>query len=738
MKINQLLSAILLLASAPALARVELSEGDSISINLDDVVVSATKWHQSSATQPKHIRVVKPDDAAFFNPQTTADLLELAGGVAVQKSQLGGGSPMIRGMATNRLLYSVDGVRMNTAIFRSGNLQNVISLDPFAMERTEVLFGPGSVIYGSDAMGGVMSFTTKNPQFAADGQKLRLTGSAMARYASASGEVSGHFDVSIGGSKWAAITSVSSYNYGDLRQGRFGPDEYLKPWLVQHQSGGDVAISNPDPLVQRPSGYSQINVMQKFGFRPTQQWDLQAALHYSTTTNYARYDRQTRLKDGLPQFAEWDYGPQVWMLGQLTAKHSGRTAIYDVMTIRLAYQRFEESRIDRKFGKSLRTTTEEGVNAYSADVDFTKLINHRHALCYGVEYVRNDVKSTGTETNNKTLETKPALSRYPQSAWESYGAYAEMNLALHRTLNLEVGMRYNHYQLAADFTQQDLDLGFAPRQFLGNGSLSGSVGVSYRPGHQWLLTLSATRGFRAPNVDDLGKLYESVEGCVVVPNPSLKPEYANSLEVGVAKSFAKWLRFDLTAYYTYLQNAFVRRPFTLAGQSVMQYKGEEAQILAIQNAASAYVAGFELSLKGSLPAGLGYYADLVYQHGEEELDDGSRSTLRHATPFYGRAGITYQYDRLRMELYTCFQAGRSWDNMPDSERTKREIYALDASGRLYYPGWCTLGLKASYELMHGLTLNTGLENLTDRRYRTYSSGISAPGLNFIASVVYHF
>lgn len=732
------LSTILLLASVPALASAEMSEEDSTSIKLDAAVVSATKWRQSSETQPKHIRMVKPDDVTFFNPQTTADLLELAGGVAVQKSQLGGGSPMIRGMATNRLLYSVDGVRMNTAIFRSGNLQNVISLDPFALERTEVLFGPGSVIYGSDAMGGVMSFTTKNPQFAADSQRVKLTGSGMARYASASGEMSGHFDVSVGGRKWASLTSVSSYNYGDLRQGRFGPDEYLKPWLVQHQSSGDVAISNPDPLVQSPSGYSQINVMQKLGFRPTQQWDLQAALHYSTTTDYARYDRQTRLKSGLPQFAEWKYGPQVWMLSQLTAKHSGRTAIYDEMAIRLALQRFEESRIDRKFGKPLRTTTEEGVNAYSADVDFTKLIAQRHALCYGVEYVRNDVASTGTETDINSQESGPALSRYPQSAWESYGAYAEMNFALHRTLNLEAGLRYNHYRLVADFTQQGLELGFAPKQTINKGSLSGSVGVSYRPGHNWLLTLSATRGFRSPNVDDLGKLYESVEGCVVVPNPGLKPEYANSLEVGVAKSVARWLKFDLTGYYTYLQNAFVRRPFTLAGQTTMQYKGEEAQVLAIQNAASAYVAGFELSVKGLLPAGLGYHADLVYQHGEEELDDGTRSTLRHAVPFYGRVGITYRYAKLRMELYTSFQAKRTWENMPDSERTKTEIYALDADGNLYYPGWCTLGLKASYELLHGLTINAGLENLTDRRYRTYSSGISAPGLNFIASVVYRF
>ncbi|MBQ0050237.1 MAG: TonB-dependent receptor [Bacteroidales bacterium] len=732
---NTWLSFCLCLPCAAALGSTEV--GDSAGVWLDDVVVAASRWSEPSIHQSKHIKSVTPEQVAEANPMNTADLLELVGGVGVQKSQLGGGSPMIRGMATNRLLYSVDGVRMNTAIFRSGNLQNVISLDPLALERTELLFGPGSVIYGSDAMGGVMSFTTKNPQFAGEGQKVKLGGTAMMRCASASGEVSGHFDVNAGSRRWASLTSISSYNYGDLRQGRFGPDEYLKPWLVQREGDGDHAVANPDPLVQSPSAYKQINLMQKVGFRPCEVWDLQAAFHYSTTTDYARYDRHTRLKKGLPQYGEWNYGPQVWMLGQLTAKHTGRTPIYNEMSIRLAYQRFEESRTDRKFGKPERTTTEEGVDAWSVGADFAKRVGH-HALCYGLEYVRNDVQSKGRETNVETQEEKPALARYPQSAWESYAAYAQMNFALLPVLNLEAGLRYNHYRLVADFTNHDLDLGFAPHQTLQKGSVSASLGVSYRPGRQWLLRLGAMRGFRTPNVDDLGKLYESVVGAVVVPNPALKPEYANSIEVGVAKKVASWLRFDVAAYYTYLQNAFVRRPYLLGGQSTMIYKGEEAQVLAIQNAASAYVTGFELSADGDLPAGFGYNLNLVYQHGDEELDDGSRSTLRHTVPFYGRVGVTYRHDKLKMELFTRFQAQRNFSNMPESELSKTEIYALDADGHPYSPAWCTLNLRASYEAFSGFTIHAGIENLTDRRYRTYSSGISAPGRNFVASLMIRF
>jgi len=112
-------------------------------LNLEEVVVSGTRWRQTTNEIPSKIFLISPTEVAFQNPQTAADLLNITGKVYVQKSQQGGGSPMIRGFATNRLLYTVDGVRMNTAIFRAGNIQNVISIDPFATENAEVLFGPG-------------------------------------------------------------------------------------------------------------------------------------------------------------------------------------------------------------------------------------------------------------------------------------------------------------------------------------------------------------------------------------------------------------------------------------------------------------------------------------------------------------------------------------------------------------------------------------------------------------------
>ncbi|WP_339633498.1 Plug domain-containing protein [Bizionia echini] len=166
-------------------------------VGLDEIIISASKFEQSKRDIPQKIVNFSAKDIQFTNPQTSADLLQETGNVYIQKSQLGGGSPMIRGFSTNRLLITIDGVRMNNAIFRSGNLQNVISIDPLSIQNTEITLGAGSVVYGSDAIGGVMSFYTKKPQLSYKNE-VYIKGNAFARYALANHEKTGHLDINFG------------------------------------------------------------------------------------------------------------------------------------------------------------------------------------------------------------------------------------------------------------------------------------------------------------------------------------------------------------------------------------------------------------------------------------------------------------------------------------------------------------------------------------------------------------
>lgn len=703
-------------------------------INLDQVIISATRWNQNQREIPAKILVISSNDVNLSNPQTTADLLSSTGEVFIQKSQQGGGSPMIRGFATNRLLYTVDGVRMNTAIFRSGNLQNVISLDPFSFESAEVIFGPASLIYGSDAIAGVMSFQTLTPQYSLTSKPL-ISGNALARYSSANNEVTGHFDVNVGWKKWAFLTSFSNNKFGDLKMGSYGPEEYLRNWYVERVDSADVVVTNADPKTQKTTGYSQTNLMQKISFKPNEKWEFQYGFHYSITTDYSRYDRLIMTKKGLPKSAEWYYGPQEWMMNNLTVTNSCSNVIYDQFTLRLAWQLFGESRHDRGFQKSTLANRVEKVNAYSINADFTKSLGMKHHFYYGVELVWDDVASTGTDEDITTGNIVTGPSRYPQSTWASYAAYLNYQFRITPKFLLQAGARYNYFTLNADFSS---NLAFYPFPFsdvkINDGALTGNLGFVYNPAESWSLTTNLSTGFRSPNVDDLGKVFDSEPGSVVVPNPDLKAEYAYNAEIGVAKVFGEVCKIDLTGYYTYLQNAMVRRDFTLNGLDSIMYDGEMSKVQAIQNAAFATVYGIQAGLEVKLPAGFGFTSQFNYQKGDEELDDGTNSPLRHAAPWFGVSHLTFNSNKLELDFYAVYNGKVSYENLPEEERGKAYMYAIDNDGNPYSPSWYTLNIKALYQLTNYLSVSAGIENLTDQRYRPYSSGIVSPGRNFVMAL----
>lgn len=695
------------------------------------IIVSASKWGQNSENISSRTAYINQRTLTLQNPQTTADLLGSTGEIFIQKSQLGGGSPMIRGFATNRLLYTVDGVRMNNAIFRGGNIQNVISLDAFSIEHTEIVFGPGSVMYGSDAIGAVMSFRTLKPEFSYTNDPS-IFGSATTRYSTACNEKTFHFDVNVGLKKWAFLTSFTSSEFGDLKMGSFGPEEYLRPFYVGRIDSTDVVITNQDPRIQNPTGYSQFNIMQKISFKPTKNWKIDYGFHYSETSSYSRYDRHIRYKNGLPRYGEWNYGPQKWMMNNLSIVNNRPTRNYDQLTLRIAHQYFEESRISRDFNKNNRDTKTEKVNAYSVNADFYKSIGKRNTVSYGVEAVLNEVNSKGIDEDISTGIIVPSASRYPQSTWASFGIYVADQVEISEHYILNTGIRYNQFIIGAEFDPSFYDLPFTSAS-LNNGALTGNLGIVYKSKSKWVVSANFATAFRSPNIDDMGKIFDSEPGSVIVPNPNLEAEYAYSSELGISKVIGEYLKIDITGYYTYLNNALVRRNYTLNGMDSIYYGGELSQVQAIQNAATATVYGIQTGFTFKLKSGFGISSRFNYQKGEEELDNGTVSPSRHAAPWFGVSRINYDYKALRLELNCQYSGEKTFEDLPLEEQGKDYMYAIDKNGNPYSPAWYTLNLKASYKINGYLLISSGIENITDQRYRSYSSGIVAPGRNLIFS-----
>lgn len=701
-------------------------------LSMDEIVISASKWKQKKSELATKVAVISSKEIQLLNPQTAADLLTVSGKVFVQKSQQGGGSPMIRGFATNRLLYTIDGVRMNNAIFRAGNIQNVISLDPFSIEKTEVVFGPGSVIYGSDAIGAVMSFKTITPKFSFENKPL-ISGNAFARFSSANNEKTVHADINLGFQKWAFVTSISHNDYGDLTMGSNGPDEYLRNFYVERIDNQDVVIENKNPKKQIPTGYTQLNLMQKVGFKSDDNWDFEYGFHFSETSNYDRYDRLIITRNGNPRDGEWKYGPQKWLMNNLEIDKNMAHSFFDNVSLRLTHQNFEESRISRGFNRNDRETRTEKVAAFSSNLDFTKVLSKRNKLFYGAEYVFNDVTSIGVNTDISTNTSQKGPSRYPNATWSSLGFYVSNQTDFASKWTLQTGLRYNFYKLDAIF-----DTTFYPFPFteakIDDAAFSGSIGLVFRPEKTWLLSTNMSSAFRSPNVDDVGKVFDSEPGFVVVPNPNLKAEYAYNTDISIAKTLTDFIKIELTGFYTVLKNAMVRRNFTLNGLSEILYDGEMSQVQAIQNAASAHVYGFQTGVEIDFGKGFGFSSDFNYQKGEEELDNGEKGPLRHATPWFGTTRISYSKDKINAQFYANYSGSVAFENMPETEIAKPFMYAIDQNGNPYSPSWFILNLKTSYQFKENLLFSSGIENLTDVRYRPYSSGIVSPGRNFVVSL----
>jgi hemoglobin/transferrin/lactoferrin receptor protein len=416
---------------------------------------------------------------------------------------------------------------------------------------------------------------------------------------------------------------------------------------------------------------------------------------------------------------------------------AGDGVLYDKAQLTSAYQYFEESRNSRDFNSEDFFRNEEMVDAISGNLDFEKNFL-KNKLYYGAEYVFNKVHSNGTKTNISNGEVAQDLSRYPDgSSWQSLASYISFHWRLDPTLVLQTGARYSHVILRADFTESAYDFPFNNAD-LNTGALTGSAGLSWEARRNLTWKLNFSTAFRAPNIDDIGKIFDSEPGSVVVPNPDLDPEYAYNGELGFNWEISKTVTLDIASFYTHLTNAMVRKNYRLNNRETMNYQGEDSRIQAIQNVAEAYVYGVEGGIKIKFSPAMHFSSQITYTHGEEEQEDGTTKPLRHAAPLFGNAHLVWKSNKVLIDLYSEYNDQFDFDELAPSEQGKAYLYALDENGKPYAPSWYTLNISGQYKMDENWKIIASLENITDQRYRTYSSGISAAGRNLILALKYSF
>lgn len=703
-------------------------------INLDEVIISASKWETNSSEVPNKIEQIKRRDIVFNNPATSADMIAQGNQVYVQKSQLGGGSPMIRGFAANKILMVVDGIRMNNAIYRSGNLHNVLQADVNSIEGAEIIFGPGTNIYGSDALGGVIDLHTIIPTFSS-GDKMIGSGNALARVSTADFERTLNANFNLSNNKWALGANITYSKFDDLRMGSMHNSYNLRNEYVDIVNGNDTIISNSDPEVQRFSGYDQISMITKVKHKFSEYITWDYSLYLTTSSAVPRYDRLLQYSDNVLKYAEWNYEPQQWLMNRLSLNMRNNASWYDDAVFTLGYQNVKEGRSDRKYQSDWLQKRQEQVDIFSMNVDFDKIITNDNYLFYGIELVYNNVKSDGVKENIRTKEKEGISSRYPDGGTSFFqsGAYLSYKRNFSKPLTLLAGIRISYVSLDSKFNDTTYyQLPYTDIN-IKNGAITGSIGLVYHPG-EWQYNLNLSSGFRAPNLDDVAKIFDSEPGNVVVPNKNLKPEYLYNLDVGMIRRFDGVAKLEFTAFYSYLVDAMVRRDFTLNGHDSIMYDGELSRVQAIVNTGHEVIYGASIIFDIKLFKYLALKTIFTAIQGEDDKGE----SIRHAPPLYGATKITFEKNRLRMALDADYNTEISYSNLAPSERDKAFLYAKDANGNPYSPGWWTLNFMGSYAFNEKFVASFGIDNILDYRYRTYSSGITAPGRNFIVAFRYSF
>ncbi|MEY3426544.1 MAG: hypothetical protein RL679_1902 [Bacteroidota bacterium] len=695
---------------------------------MDEVVVSASRFEEKKKDVVQKIQVIRATEIQSLNQSSTADVLANAGNIMVQKSQLGGGSPIIRGFEANKILIVVDGIRMNNAIYRGGHLQNVISLDNAIMDRVEIVYGPGSVVYGSDALGGVMSFSTKNPILSTN-SKTKVKANAYTRYMSVVSGYAAHADVSVGRKKFGSLTSFTYSNFGDLRQGanrnpsvgNFGS----RPWYVQQFNGKDSMVVNADTNLQIGSGYAQYDVLQKFLYQQNEKVKHTVNLQYSSSTNIDRYDRLTQLSAGKPKFGEWYYGPQNRLMASYTLDISKNTLLYEKARLIVGYQQIEESRIDRRYQQVEQNNRIENLDIFTANLDFAKFVG-RHEIRYGLEGWYNSVNSTAFVKDISTGLESPLDTRYASggASMNSIAVYATHTIELSEKFILNDGLRFSNVGLNAKFTDTTFFNFPFKEAKQNNSSLNGSIGLIYMPTDECRVTTAFSTGFRAPNVDDLSKVFESVAGTVFVPNPNVKPEYTYNAEFGISNQFDNGLTAHVTGFYTLYRNALTVQNFTFEGQDSLLYAGTMSKVVAMTNSNNAYLYGLELALNGRINNNVVVYSTYNYTQARI-VTDSTAIPLDHIPPAFGKFGIQIMDKKFRADVFVHYSARKPIaDYSPSGE--DNQAFALPDG----MPSWFSVNARLTYQFNKYVSLQVACENILDQNYRVFASNISAPGRNF--------
>ncbi len=670
-----------------------------------ETVVTASRGKERAFESPRAITVLGRKKMNERTPGSLPDALKDEPGLTMQRTNTAGGAPILRGMVGQHVLLLVDGVRLNNAVTRFGPNQLLNTVDPFLVEQVEVLRGPGAVLHGSDALGGVINIITRKPTFNPR-RAWDASAEAVGRFHSA--DLSGVGHVGAEGHLRSVGVRVggSLKRFGDLTGGR---DTGEQPFTSYNE--GNASLSAAWIM-----GDSSV---LRLGYSMTRQYDAPRT-DRSSPTDFRRFTEQFRDMATLNFSSEFE-NKIVQRLDTTVSFHSHRELRERFCLAGGCVSQSKRSGafVDRE---------QDDVHSVGAQLTLSSELPWNNQLRYGLDLYHDWVGSSLEWEEIATLKRHPQdRGRYLDgSRYLQLGGYVTDRLSIGEKLALDLGVRVSVWDvdLPAD-TSYKFDAFHTTHV-----GVAGSLHARYLVGDGLNIVAGVSQGFRAPNVDDYSATGCSGQG-YDIPNEDLDAEKSVTAEAGVKMDLAGIVTGSFFYYFTYVDDVIVRQLQQGTGGTVttMVCGGTPTPVLRRVNASSGTIHGLELSLALNLGARWSLFSWLAWSLGDVSQEGKESEPMSRTPPLNGMAGVRFAIT----EVKGFAELGLRWSAPQDRLNTRdlgdRRICPLGPANCEGTPGYAVLTLRGAAELVKPLRLTLAVENFTNQTYRVHGSGVDGAGVS---------
>lgn len=648
------------------------------------VTISARRFEQPAMQTGDAISVLTASDIRRQVPRTTPDLLAGAPGVWLQKTNHGGGSPIVRGLVGNQVLLMTDGIRINNSTYRYGPNQYLSTLDPYAIERLEIVRGNGSVQYGSDAMGGVVQALTKTPAFSTGG--FRHQAHAGIVWMSAAMEQTAHAEWMGSSERVAFYVNFTSSDFGDLVAGR--------------------GIGT-----QAPSGYSQRTGSGKLLFRLGDAGVLTLAHQQVAQHKVPRFDQVAQ-----GGFRTYYFDPQDRQLSYLRLEQATTNKWIGTVRATASFQQTHEGVVSQRVNAMTTRWNDDRVGTVGFQAEAESRPRNNWRAVHGVEVYADQVSSKAFQIDpNQSIATAIRGLYADGSTWQSTAVFSSHQYDGHK-LSLTGGARFNHFRVSVNEN-------LFPNTTVNPSAWVGHAGAQWKVTPTWRWAAYVSSSFRAPNIDDMSKLGPVESTVFEIPSGGLRPERARTFESGMKKAGKTW-NASFTGFYTRIQDQIDRVPALYKGLPT----AENRAVYQKQNIGQSEIYGWEFQGEWSLlpPILLSVHATYTYGHNLSRMEP-----MRRIPPLFGAAALTWRpHERLWMKCEGLFAEAQ--DRLAAGDRSDARIAVRLIDGQM--PAWRVVNVYAGWS-GNKVGLQLVALNVFDSAYRVYGSGVDSVGRSLRLSII---